>query len=198
MPPSGRSNPLALAVLSCLDEQPMHPYEVAQTLRARAKHLSLRLNYGSLYAVVASLERRGLIAAGDIQREGRRPQRTVYAITEAGRAELRAWLTELVAVPYKEYLGFEAALSMMAHLTPEDALELLGRRADALAAYLDEWRALPPAWLPRLHLLEHEFQTAMLQCELDYIRRLRDDIATGALEGLDEWRGFHDQKEDRA
>ncbi len=52
----GRSNPLALAVLACLFERPMHPYEVAQTLRHRAKHESVRLNYGSLYDVVDALE----------------------------------------------------------------------------------------------------------------------------------------------
>ena len=51
-----RSNPLALAVLICLYERPMHPYEVATTLRQRGKHESVRLNYGSLYSVVASLE----------------------------------------------------------------------------------------------------------------------------------------------
>ena len=41
----------------------MHPYEVAQTLRSRAKHESIRLNYGSLYSVVELLERRGFVRA---------------------------------------------------------------------------------------------------------------------------------------
>jgi len=50
-----RANPLALAILACLHERPMHPYEVAQTLRSRAKHESIRLNFGSLYSVVESL-----------------------------------------------------------------------------------------------------------------------------------------------
>ncbi len=63
MPPRNRSNPLALAVLICLAERPMHPYEAATTLRQRGKQFSVRLNYGSLYAVVESLERRGLIEA---------------------------------------------------------------------------------------------------------------------------------------
>ncbi len=43
------SNPLALAVIACLAEQPMHPYEMATTMRERAKHESIKLNYGSLY-----------------------------------------------------------------------------------------------------------------------------------------------------
>ncbi len=50
-PRHARSNPLALAVLTCLLER-QHPYEVAQTLRARAKRESIRLNYGSLSGVV--------------------------------------------------------------------------------------------------------------------------------------------------
>ena len=38
MPARNRSNPLALAVMVCLAEQPRHPYEVATTLRQRNKH----------------------------------------------------------------------------------------------------------------------------------------------------------------
>ena len=60
MPARSRSNPLALAVLTCLFERPMHPYEMAQTMRSRAKHESVKLNYGSLYGVVEGLEKRGL------------------------------------------------------------------------------------------------------------------------------------------
>src|ERR1700683_4591701 len=107
MPRQVRSNPLALAVLVTLYERPMHPYEVAQTLRTRAKQESVRLNYGSLYAVVESLEKRGLIRARETIREGNRPERTVYEITDGGARELVDWLTELVAVPVKEYLHFE-------------------------------------------------------------------------------------------
>ena len=85
---TNRKNALALAVLICLSERPMHPYEVATTLRQRDKHESVRLNYGSLYAVVESLEKRGLITPQETAREGRRPERTVYEITEAGRIEM--------------------------------------------------------------------------------------------------------------
>src|SRR5277367_2422049 len=105
-----RSNPLALAVLVSLYEKPMHPYEVAQTLRTRAKQESVRLNYGSLYGVVESLEKRGLIRAVETVREGRRPERTVYDITDLGSREVTDWLSELVGVPAKEYPQFLAGL----------------------------------------------------------------------------------------
>src|ERR1700752_2924463 len=99
MPSNNRSNPLALAVLSCLYERPMHPYEVAQTLRHRAKHESIRLNYGSLYTVVDPLGGKGLTGAVETVRGGRGPERTVYRITPGGEVELVAWLSELIASP---------------------------------------------------------------------------------------------------
>src|SRR5579862_6585782 len=111
MPATHRSNPLALAVLISLMERPMHPYEVATVLRGRRKDESVRLNYGSLYSVVSSLERRGLIVAQGTTREGRLPERTIYEITQTGRIEAHDWLAELLSTPTKEYPAFEAALS---------------------------------------------------------------------------------------
>src|SRR5438045_3608049 len=93
------ANPLALAVLSCLAERPMHPYEISTTLRERGKEQSIKLNYGSLYSVVEALQRHGLIVAQESTREGRRPERTVYAITVAGRDEFEDWLAELLSTP---------------------------------------------------------------------------------------------------
>src|ERR1700689_5016848 len=116
MPRQVRSNPLALAVLVTLYEKPMHPYEVAQTLRTRAKQESVRLNYGSLYAVVESLEKRGLIRARETIREGKRPERTVYEITDEGATEMIDWMTELIGVHEKEYPKFMAGLSFLAAL----------------------------------------------------------------------------------
>src|SRR5580658_5240558 len=100
------SNPLALAALACLRERPMHPYEIASTLRERHKDHSIRLNYGSLYAVIQSLERHQLVAPQQTERAGARPERRVYAITAAGRLELVDWLGEMLSLPVKEYTQF--------------------------------------------------------------------------------------------
>jgi len=51
------ANPLAFAVLGSLSERPMHPYEISTMLRARGKDQSIKVNYGSLYSIVASLEK---------------------------------------------------------------------------------------------------------------------------------------------
>jgi DNA-binding PadR family transcriptional regulator len=194
MPRWSRSNPLALAVLVCLYEKPMHPYEVAQTLRSRAKQESVRLNYGSLYAVVESLERKGFIKAAGTLREGKRPQRTVYEITEEGSLELTDWLTELLGTPAKEYPAFMAGLSFIPALDPDDALAALRRRAEALTIKLVAMRsamkAARDAGLPRLFELESEYEEKVVAAELSFVKGLVEEMADGTLEGLDMWRLF--------
>src|SRR5271167_4807365 len=194
MPRWSRSNPLALAVLVCLYEKPMHPYEVAQTLRARAKEQSVRLNYGSLYAVVESLEKKGFIKATGTLREGKRPQRTIYEITEEGSLEMTDWLTELIGTPTKEYPAFMAGLSFIPALDPDDALAALRRRADALKMKLvglrGAMKAASEAGLPRLFELEAEYEESQLAAELKFVNGIIEDMTSGTLEGLDMWRMF--------
>jgi DNA-binding PadR family transcriptional regulator len=198
MAPRNRSNPLALAVLISLYERPMHPYEVATTLRQRNKHESVRLNYGSLYAVVDSLERRGLIEPQETARAGRLPERTVYALTEAGRVETHDWLTDLIATPTKEYPAFEAALSFLPALPPADVVGLLLERAERLEFELAQAEAaqelVQKHGLPRLFWVEDEFRTLLRRAELDYVRRLAREIDTGALEGVDWWTAIHENR----
>jgi DNA-binding PadR family transcriptional regulator len=195
MPRWSRSNPLALAVLVCLYERPMHPYEVAQTLRQRAKQESVRLNYGSLYAVVESLEKRGFVKATGTVREGKRPERTVYAITDDGAREMNDWMTELISVPSKEYPAFLAGLSFLPSLHPDDALVALRSRAEAimvkLAGMRGAMKAATAAGLPRIFELETEFEEQQLVAELKFVKGLVEDMSAGTLEGLDMWRLFH-------
>jgi DNA-binding PadR family transcriptional regulator len=194
MPRWSRSNPLALAVLVCLYEKPMHPYEVAQTLRTRAKEQSVRLNYGSLYAVVESLEKKGFIKATGTLREGKRPQRTIYEITDEGSIEMTDWLTELIGTPNKEYPAFQAGLSFLPALDPDDALAALRHRAEVLTMKLVAMRgamqAATDAGLPRIFELESEYEERTLSAEFAFVRALVEEMENGTLEGLELWRLF--------
>jgi DNA-binding PadR family transcriptional regulator len=133
-------NLLALAVLSYLTQRPMHPYELSRTLRDNGDARSIKFNHGSLYMVVQQLANAGYITEQETNRDGQRPERTVYALTDAGRAELRDWLRELVEEPQHEYPHFVAALSLIAALPPADVLVLLRRRLDRLADLRTEIR----------------------------------------------------------
>jgi len=193
------SNPLALAVLACLHERPMHPYEMASTMRERGKEQSIKLNYGSLYTVVDSLAKNGLIEAMEATREGRRPERTVYRLTEAGRARLDSWMSELLAEPVKEYPQFEAALSLLPVLHPDTVLDLLRTRIRLLRKEIAQARTMidtaHDARLPRLLLIEGEYHVAMREAELSWVQRLADELEAGTLEGQDGWRHVYETGE---
>jgi DNA-binding PadR family transcriptional regulator len=190
------SNPLALAVLGCLAERPMHPYEISTTLRSRGKENSIKLNYGSLYSVVESLQKHGLIRTLETTRDGRRPERTVYEITEAGITEFEDWLAELLSTPVRDFTALEAGLSLMPGLPPDEVARLLEERADRLRAEIRTLDATATVaadnHLPELFLIEGNFHRVMLSAELEFVVKLAADIRSGALSGTDGWRRIHE------
>lgn len=139
------SNPLALTVM-LLAERSMHPYEIAQTLRRRGKQHSVKINFGSLYTVVQNLEKHGYVEVTGVQRQGNRPERTLYGITEAGRAEMLDWLSDLIAVPAAEFPVFDTALSLLPVLPPDEVAELLSDREQALAVQSAALRGCSAGW----------------------------------------------------
>lgn len=190
-----RSNLLALAVLALVFERPMHPYEMATTMRERRKEESIKLNYGSLYSVVQSLEKRGLIAVDEVIKDGRRPERTVYTITSAGSLELEDWLSELIAKPVPEYTSFEAGLSLLGVLSPDEALRRLDERRLNLEVLLQTTKAIhelaTKEGLARMHLIESEYVQVLRRAELAWVSGLIEEIREGTFENLPEWREWH-------
>ena len=189
------SNPLALAVMALLYERPMHPYEMVTLMRERGKHESVRLRYSSLYSVVGALEREGLIVPRETIREGRRPERTIYGITVAGREEFLAWLRELLREPVKEYTQFAAGLSFLPGLPPEEAFALLEERVRRLEQETGEMRShivavMEQFDLPRLFVVESEHELMLREAELGWVRGLLEDIEAGRLGDLSEWRSL--------
>ena len=188
------SNLLALAVLSVLVERPMHPYEMATVLRDRGKDQDMKIKWGSLYTVVQNLEKHGLIEAGDSERRGGRPERTVYRITAAGRDELEDWVRELVSTPETEYPRFEAGLSVLGALSPDEATVLLERRLRLLEQRLAGQRASLAqvrGQVPRLFLVESEYDLAMGEAEVAWVRSLLAELTRGDFPDLAHWRAFH-------
>jgi len=188
-------NLLALAVLSYLTQGPMHPYELGRTLRDHGDERSIKFNHGSLYMVVQQLERAGFVAEQETSREGQRPERTVYAITGAGRAELRDWLRELVGEPQHEYPHFVAALSLISALPPSEALTLLRQRLTRLAARRAEIQAIIERTLaqgvPPLFLVEEEYRLTLLDAESSFVERFIGQITDPETGWGPQWAGFH-------
>ena len=211
MPKASRpSNPLAIAVLALLFERPMHPYEMAATLKQRHKEESIKLRYGSLYSVIESLQKRGSILAKETSRAGNRPERTVYELTSSGLDTLRDWMRDLLRHPAKDFTQFEAGLSLLPVLPPEEAVPLLRDRAlhlngtvwqmegqlaelaqQDLAAMTPEHQMLPALKgqkFPALFTIESEYRLAMIRAELAFVNELVRRIEDEGFGPVDMWR----------
>jgi DNA-binding PadR family transcriptional regulator len=191
-------NLLALYLLSLLAQQPMYPYEMAQFLRERGKDKNFPINWGSLYTVVANLAKYGFIEEAGTVREGRQPERTTYQITSRGLAELRDWMTELLSVPEDERSGFVAALSEAGILPPDEVIQLLTARLTTLdkanAAQQNDLKVWVER-LPRILLIEAEYQLAMRVAQSQWLRGLLTEMVDGTISGIDAWRRMRETGE---
>jgi DNA-binding PadR family transcriptional regulator len=190
-PRSHRRSPLALAVLGLLYEAPMHPYRMQQLIKERGKDEVVNVRErASIYQTIDRLQRAGLITVAETARDEKRPERTVYRLTEEGREITRDWLREMLSTPAREFPAFPVALAFLPLLTPAGALRQLEVRSFRLAADLARLEAEVGAArdvLPRLFLIESEYLLAMARAELAWVRALADDLRAGRLTWSEDW-----------
>lgn len=187
--------PLAAVVLSLLVEHPMHPYEVTYHFRLRHLEDSVKARTGSLYHTFEQLQRKGLIEPAEVERAGRRPERTVYRITDEGRTALADTVTRLVRDPVNEYTRFEAGLVTISHLGKTATIRALRERSVLLRARAAAQRTILDEHLrqglPRLYMIEidHEIDrctgqaawcdrtaTALESGEIEWPERLPEEV----------------------
>lgn len=178
-------NTLALAVLGLLIEKPMHPYEMVNTLLERNKDASVKVTKSSLYDIVETLNKLGWVEEQAIERDGRRPERTVYTQTELGRQEFIRWLDELVRTPAKEYPKFLTAVGYLGALGREGAISALTERRERLAADAQatstSLAGILETGVPRLFVIEVEYALRVIEAELAWVTQLISDIEDGTL-----------------
>ncbi|MGH8878968.1 MAG: PadR family transcriptional regulator [Stackebrandtia sp.] len=188
-------NPLALAALSYLLMRPMHPYELGSTLKHNGDDRSIKYNHGSLYMVIRQLDAAGYIAEHETTREGNLPERTVYKITDTGRAELRDWLRELIAEPNHEYPAFVTGLSLISALPPEEATALLRQRLEVLRTQCEEITDLvygaATEGVHELFLIEEDYRKSILEAEMSFIEKFLHKINDPQSDWARPWAEFH-------
>lgn len=181
MPRDALANPVVLAALGALLERPMHAYKLGTVLAERG----VPVNRGSLYDTTEAMTRAGWIEPLPVQQDGARPQRTPYALTRAGQAELARRLDRQVREPRQEFPEFLGAVSHLGVLGKARAAGALAERAARLAALIaDHQHRLDEALagnVPRLFVIEAEYALAMLRAERDWVLALADDVTSGRL-----------------
>ena len=189
------TNLLGLAVLSYLTERPMHAYELNRLLKERDAAQTFKLSYGSLYGVVRQLAEAGLIQASGTGQRGKLPQHTVYQLTEAGRAEMRSWLAELLSQPRHEYPAFAAALSLVVLLPPGEVADLLRTRlarvSSAIAEIGNQRDAAVAGGVHPVFLIEDDYRIALLEAEAAFITAFIAKIGDPGNGWSGPWQAYH-------
>ncbi len=177
-----RRSALGMVLLALLMEAPMHPYRMQQMIKERGQDQLVNVaQRNSVYQALDRLVRDGLARPAGTAREGGRPERTEYEITDEGAATLRQWVTAMLAAPAREFPEFPAALALLAILPPAEAEQLLRDRIAAQQERLDALSGQAPPGLPRVFLIEDEYRAAMLRAELAWLRQVTGDLAAGRL-----------------
>ena len=170
-----RLTPLGVMVLALLGEGDMHPYEMIRLMRFRRDDRLVPITNGTMYHTVGRLEKAGLLVEVGVDREGNRPERTTYAVTDAGRAAVTEWVRrELPRVDHPA--EFRIALAEAHNLDRDDVTSLLRIHRDARDATRAEIRTglqgAAAKGVPTQYLLELEREESLLSADLDWLDRL--------------------------
>ena len=178
--------PLAMSALALLNERPMHPYEMYQTLIQRSEDRIVKVRPGSLYHTIDKLQALGLVRATGTEREGNRPERTTYEITEKGNLALTERIAEVIEAPEYEFPIFPVAISQAHHLPQETVVSLLERRLQQLEARRleigAELRRLGRTELPRKYWLDIDYLRAQFEAEHNWLERVISEIQSGEID----------------
>lgn len=172
----------ALAVLALLTRGPRHTYDMHRFMVDTRKDFIGGLPR-SLYHAVDKLERSGLIAEVGTEQSAGRPDRVRYSITDAGRADVRRRVALLLATPEPDATLAYAALSFMGVLSLDEVMAALRSRVAAIDLRLARLRGdlVEAHDIPRILLVEAEFEQARLDAERRWTASLLDELESGAL-----------------
>ncbi|MBU2699839.1 DNA-binding PadR family transcriptional regulator [Sporomusaceae bacterium BoRhaA] len=99
-----------LIILGLLMNGEKHPYEMQHIMKMRKMDKFVSFYKGSLYYAVEQLKDEGLIEVSQVIKEEKRPDKTVYKITEAGKNEFQDLLMQQMSKEEQHYDPLYTAL----------------------------------------------------------------------------------------
>lgn len=172
----------ALTVLALLTVQPRHPYDIHRFVVETRKDFVTGAPR-SIYHAVQRLEHAHLIEPIGSEQAGGRPERTVFALTDAGRAEVRHRVASLLSAPQSDRTVTIAALSYIGVLGKGEAVLALRARIAALDARIASIGSdLDDASdVPEVLLIEAEYERSQQRAERDWFLAIAERLESGSL-----------------
>lgn len=156
-----------LAVLWLLSERPHHGYRIKKILRDDALGFWFAIEDASIYSMLGSLVKEGYAKKLVTEQEGKRPTRTLYSITPAGRRHYEDLLRQAWRDPASHTDPIQIALAASGDLSEEEVDQLAGERLRALEQRLAALQALVQS-APAVEMVHRE--SARLEGEIAWLR----------------------------
>jgi len=159
-----------LALLTLLAEQPYHGYELEHVIEARGMREWTEIGFSSIYYLLKKLEGDGWIESR-LEEAGRGPARKVYAITSAGRAQLREAILDVLTTPQRCYPPLLLGIATLPAVSSAEAVTALRQYAATLDERLMHVRARWEAQKPLPYFVEALFtySITMIQTEREWV-----------------------------
>lgn len=180
-----RLTPLGVMVLALLREDDMHPYEMIRLMRHRHDDRIVPVTNGTMYHTVARLQKCGLLAEVGVDRDGNRPERTTYTLTDSGHGAVQEWVRRELPLLDRP-VEFRVALAEAHNLPREEVIALLSTRLADLARARDEVTAgirgareaaAGAASVIEQYLIEVDRERALLVADHDWLAALLERLA---------------------
>lgn len=129
-----------LIVLGILKRESLSAYDIQKLVEYRNISKWVKISTPSIYKKVIQLEEKGLIKS-HIVKEGKMPEKAVYALTGAGEKEFERLMHEIASQPIHFFLDFNAVIVNLSSLPPERqraCLENIEGNVKTLKTYLEE------------------------------------------------------------
>jgi DNA-binding PadR family transcriptional regulator len=171
---------IRLVILGILTRHPMHGYEIKQIIEDHMGDWT-DIKFGSIYFALSKLAEDKSVEIIEETRQGNRPSRIVYQITETGRHEFYRLLRELWSEDDDTLYSFDIGVFFMRSLSKSEVQELLAHRIVKMQqkiAYLEQHKAeqesnphIPPLASAIMQHSQLHFRT-----ELTWLRELKENL----------------------
>src|SRR5215472_12903391 len=123
-----------LLILGMLLRGPLYGYELHRIVRAHGE-LYADLKKANLYYLLEQLAKDGFLSVtAEAGTRGARGERLVYTLTEQGRKHFLQLLRETVTSYEPVHIGVDTAIVFLSTLQPEEGIDLLQQRRQAVVA----------------------------------------------------------------
>lgn len=128
-----------LIVLGMLKKKPMGAYDIQKQVEYRNISRWVKISTPSIYKKTIQLEKKGLIK-GNIVKEGKMPEKSVYSLTDAGEKEFERLMLEIATEPVHIFLDFNAVIVNLDSLPLEmqkTCLENIEENVKIMKSYIE-------------------------------------------------------------